>query len=123
LKVEEKIKNSSDFKKLEVTNFRTKAAQELRDAHLAKDCVNFLTQAFRYRGKANYRDSIYLSYGDNHSDDINLFTDDLYQVAKVFIRMSSFYFQRRIEAGIWELFVDDIRKNSRLSHDTNVLEI
>ena len=51
---ENKVRTSSAFKKLGVENFRTKKARELRDAQLEKGFVNYLVQAFRYRGKANY---------------------------------------------------------------------
>jgi hypothetical protein len=43
-------------------DFRTKAAREIRDSAL-QDTINFLHCAFRYRGKANYRDAIYIAYG------------------------------------------------------------
>ncbi|MBU0558198.1 MAG: hypothetical protein KKG93_01210, partial [Bacteroidetes bacterium] len=73
--IEEKVKSSKEFRDLGVDNFRTKAARALRDSSLSSHKINFLTQAFRYRGKANYRDSIYLSYGENNSATISQFIE------------------------------------------------
>ena len=44
-------------------NFKTKVAREARNVRLQDMTVNFMDCAFRYRGKANYRDAIYLCYG------------------------------------------------------------
>lgn len=120
---EEKIKASKEFKDLDVENFRTKKAQELRDKTLDKGQVNFLTQAFRYRGKANYRDSIFLSYGDNNESAINQFINDLNIVSAGFIRAASHYCSVRVEKGTWELFVDDIKNNTRLSLDVETIAV
>ncbi|MGX2732279.1 hypothetical protein ACWJOY_21555 [Escherichia coli] len=120
---EERVRTSRDFKALGVDNFRTKAAREVRDHALEKGQVNFLIQAFRYRGKANYRDSIFLSYGDNNEAIIEEFIQDLYDVAIGFIRATSHYCSRRVERGTWAEFVEDISDNSRLSIDSVVLEI
>ncbi len=122
-RVEEKVKNSSEFKKLGVQNFRKKVARDLRDSQLRKKGVNFLTQAFRYRGKANYRDSVFLSYGYDQSEQIKMFCQDLEKVSFVFQRMASFYLSKRVEKGTWTQFVDDLEKNSRLSIDTNFFRV
>lgn len=50
--------------KASFTDFLTKAAQSKRDDKVQKK-VSFLHCAYRYRGKANYRDGIYLTYGSN----------------------------------------------------------
>jgi hypothetical protein len=85
--------------------------------------VNFLIQAFRYRGKANYRDSIFLSYGDNNQGTIDKFTQDLHDVAFVFLRAASKYCSIRVEKGTWAEFVADIEQNSRLSLKPDVFKI
>ena len=72
-KMENRILNMNEFKALGVNNFRTKKARKYRDNKLSKITINFLTQSFRYRGKANYRDSIYLSYGEDNSKLLNNF--------------------------------------------------
>jgi len=120
---EERIKTSREFKALNVDNFRKKVARELRDRTLDKGQVNFLIQAFRYRGKANYRDSIFLSYGDNHEDTIEQFVEDLNDVAFGFLRAASRYCSARVERGTWALFVSDIEDNTRLSIGIDAIEI
>ncbi|NOY74129.1 MAG: hypothetical protein GXP14_17475 [Gammaproteobacteria bacterium] len=121
--VEERVKSSREFKELEVKNFRTKVARELRDKHLSRGQVNYLIQAFRYRGKANYRDTIFLSYGDNNKDIIEKFIKDLLDVSFYFIRSASFFCAKRVEIETWGLFVDDIEENTRLSIDTSSIKI
>lgn len=121
--VEERVKTSKQFKELGVDNFRTKAARELRDNELKKGQVNFLFQAFRYRGKANYRDSVFLSYGNNYEEKISSFVQDLRDVTEAFIRMASFYCHKRVAKGDWDLFVKDLEENTRLSLPVSALKI
>ena len=121
--IEERVKNSKDFKKFGVQDFRTRAARELRDQNLERGIVNILTQAFRYRGKANYRDSIYLTYGADRSLEITTFLNDLYIIAEKFLRMAVFHTSKRVESGTWEMFVDDIRTNSQLAIGASLLEV
>jgi len=120
---ENQIRTSSEYKKLGVSDFRKKIARELRDKSLEKGQVNFLIQAFRYRGKANYRDSIFLSYGDNNEDLIKQFIKDLLTVSRAFLRVASYYSAKRVEKGAWEIFIKDIENNSRLSMDISILKI
>jgi hypothetical protein len=122
-RIEERVKGDKSFKALGVDNFRTKAARELRDNQLAKHGVNYLVQAFRYRGKANYRDSIFLSYGDDNSEKMESFIQDLEGVSRAFQRMAAFYLSRRVEKGTWAEFVADLEANSRLSLDANYLAV
>ena len=90
-KIEIKVKNKPEFKQLSVTDFRTKKAQKIRDKEFDKAKINFLVQAFRYRGKANYRDSLFLSYGNNRINDVNQLTSDLLTVSEKFLRMAACY--------------------------------
>jgi hypothetical protein len=113
-KVEERVRASSEFKSLSVDSFRTNAARDLRDKKLASGQVNFLDQAFRYRGKANYRDSIYLSYGANRTDAIAQFLNDLFIVSCAFLKMAQHYVSRRVEASSWRHFVADLDINCRI---------
>ena len=121
--IEERVKGSREFRSFGVDNFRTKVAKELRDNKLQSGVVNFLTQAFRYRGKANYRDSIYLSYGDNREDEIETFINDLENIALKFLKMASFYVSKRVERGTWDEFVEDIEQNSQLTIDVGILNV
>lgn len=106
------IKNQRDFKALGVSDFRTRNARELRDKYLKKKGSTFLTQAFRYRGKANYRDAIYLSYGHRLDDELTVFLDDLLTVSGAFLRMSVHFCQRRIGRESWASFIADLEKHS-----------
>lgn len=121
--VEEEVRGSREFRALGVDNFRTKAAREIRDKALSNEKVNFLIQAFRYRGKANYRDSIYLSYGADNSDTVTEFVSDLSVVAAKFVTMACHYVARRAEKGTWQSFVDDLDANSRFTPAVDLSEI
>lgn len=122
-RIEERVRNSKEFKNLNVENFRTKAARELRDAKLKDGIVNFLVQAFRYRGKANYRDSIYLSYGENRSDTISIFVQNLDVVATVFFKMACHYIPRRVDKQSWNDFSRDLQNNLTIKIDNNIFKI
>jgi len=121
-KAENRVRNSREFRELGVNNFRKKVARELRDSKLSNSGVNFLVQAFRYRGKANYRDSIFLSYGDDNSEKINSFCGDLMRVSLAFQRMASVYLSKRVERGTWDLFIEDLELNSNLGISPNYLK-
>lgn len=121
--IEERIRQSKEFKELGVDNFKTKAAREMRDKKLSSGMTNILTQAFRYRGKANYRDSIYLSYGDDRTNEIKIFIGDLQIIATNFLRMTAFYVSKRVENGTWSEFVEDIERNSRLAISIDLLKV
>jgi uncharacterized protein (UPF0332 family) len=120
---EERIRNSKEFKALGVDNFRKKVARELRDNVLERGYVNYLVQAFRFRGKANYRDSIFLSYGPDKEEIISQFTTDLRDVSNAFIRSAAIYASKRVERGSWDEFIDDIDENTRLSITTDAIKI
>lgn len=107
-RLEEQVKSSSEYRRGGFNNFRTNAAKALRDAKLSPASVNYLVQAFRYRGKANYRDAIYLSYGSDQSARLNQFVEDLCVVSGAYTRMAAHYSARRIVRSDWEAFVEDI---------------
>lgn len=107
-RLEEQVKSSSQYKKGGFNSFRTNAAKVLRDAKLSPANVNYLVQAFRYRGKANYRDAIYLSYGSDQSDQLNQFVEDLSAVSRAYALMAAHFLAKRIVRSDWEAFVEDI---------------
>jgi len=108
-RLEKKIKDESKFKESGFKNFRSKAARAMRDAKLEKAHVNFLVQAFRYRGKANYRDAIYLSYGAfDEPDQLRQFIADLCEVSMAFSKMSAYYVAKRVVRKDWSAFVADL---------------
>jgi len=120
---EERIKTSREFKALGVDNFRKRVARELRDKVLDRGHVNYLVQAFRFRGKANYRDSIFLSYGPDQEDIIRQFIKDLLNASRGFIRSAAYYSSKRVERGAWSEFISDIEENSQLSISTDEIKI
>lgn len=121
--IEEGMRKSIEFRQFNVNNFRTKIVRQLRDEKLRKENINFLSQAFRYRGKANYRDSIYLSYGDDNTNRIDQLVVDLENVARKYLRMVCFYVGRRVERQSWNDFRNDLTCESRVSIDLDLLII
>lgn len=121
-KCEAKVKKSEAFKNLGVENFRKNIAKELRDSILSKGFVNFLIQAERYRGKSNYRDSIFLSYGEMNLETLNTFVSDLLNVSKAFLKCASIYCSKRVEPGTWDLFINDIEENTCLSVEIDIIK-
>lgn len=121
-KKETAIKEMDDFKLLGVDNFRTKKAQQYRDSILSQGCVNFLIQAERFRGKSNYRDSLFLSYGENNSELLEQFVSDLLSVSKVFLKCAVSYCARRVEAGTWDSFLNDIEENTCLTEEVEIIK-
>ena len=104
-----------DFKALGVSNFRTTAARALRDSWYAKRSVSFLHQASRYRGKANYRDAIYLAYGKSVPRMLEGFVGDLAIVLSGFSAMAAGYISVRIGRDLWLGFLEDIEAKRSIS--------
>ncbi|WP_057830730.1 hypothetical protein [Colwellia sp. TT2012] len=121
-KAEAQIKETDHFKSLKVDNFKTKIAREYRDTILSEGCVNFLVQANRFRGKSNYRDSIFLTYGENNSESLDTFISDLLKVSKAFLKCASIYCSKRVEPGTWDTFVDDIEENTCLTVEVDIIK-
>lgn len=109
-KRERERKESEILKKASYTNFRTAVARSDRDRVLSKpkSMANFLTQAFRYRGKANYRDSLYLSYGTRDDEAMRQLASDLAATSAAFLAMTEAFVSRRVHAGTWSQFETDI---------------
>lgn len=114
-KTEQSLKSSREFKALNVSNFRTKAAQNLRDGRLAGKATAFLHQAFRYRGKANYREALYLGYGKSTETLLDRYTDDLAIVLTGFVAMAGAFVAKRIGQPLWGEFLDDLERNRAFS--------
>lgn len=110
-KTEQSLKASRDYKSLNVSDFRTKAARALRDARLSGKSTAFLHQAFRYRGKANYREALFLGYGNATETLLNGYTDDLAIVLKGFVAMAGAFVAKRIGQPLWDEFLDDLERN------------
>jgi hypothetical protein len=113
--VDERVRETSAFKALGVAGFRTKEAREMRDAAYAKRGIAFLHQASRYRGKANYRDAIYLAYGNSVPAQLSGFVDDALVVLKAFAAMAGGYCSMRMGRTRWNEFVDDLDRKKAIS--------
>jgi hypothetical protein len=113
--VEERVRDTAAFKALGVADFRTKAARQLRDAAYARRSIAFLHQASRYRGKANYRDAIFLAYGTSVPTQLAGFVDDMLAVLQAFAAMAGAYCSLRVGKPAWKEFVDDIERKKAIS--------
>jgi len=111
----ERVRSSKEFKKSQYKDFRTKAARSLRDSRLSGQSANFITMSFRCRGKANYRDTVFLTYGDDNYARVRRLHEDLTIVSGAFQRMASRYLRARLGRKIWEHYISDLEENSRLS--------
>lgn len=119
--IRERVKETKDFKALNVENFRTAAARSLRDKAYENKSVSFLHQAIRYRGKVNYRDAVVLSYGRSIPSHLTGFTNDLEIVLSAFACMAAGYISKRIGKDLWISFVNDLE--SKRSFTTSPKEI
>ena len=113
------IKRTKEFKELGRKDFRSNPAKELRDRSLENKSVNFLNMAFRYRGKANYRDSIYLSYDcrdmiyEPHYNEVrDNYLKDLAISAKKILEISIYLVKQKSKKEDWENFIDDVEVNN-----------
>lgn len=88
-------------------DFRTKAARDERNRRLVKQ-IGFLHCAFRYRGKANYRDAIYLAYGQREPDSVDRFIEDMATVARFLVVFSLAFVERHVGKAEVEIFVSDL---------------
>lgn len=113
--IDQRIKDSREFKDLKVSDFRTKTARALRDAAYARNGIAFLHQASRYRGKANYRDAIYLAYGASVPSLLTTFVDDLVVVLTGFTAMAGAFCSMRMGKAAWTDFVDDLDRKKAIS--------
>ncbi|MDO8977545.1 hypothetical protein [Reyranella sp.] len=113
--IREQVKGTREFKDLGTDSFRTAAAKKLRDARYDKRGIGFLHEASRYRGKANYRDSIYLAYGKSVPALLTGFVDDLERVLSAFSAMAAAYASMRMGRDPWAAFIDDLEAKRAIS--------
>ncbi|NIJ08712.1 hypothetical protein FHS31_002333 [Sphingomonas vulcanisoli] len=113
--IQERVRETKDFKALGTESFRTAAARGFRDAAFARRGIAFLHEASRYRGKANYRDAIYLAYGRSVPSLLITFVDDLASVLSGFGAMAAAYASRRMGRDLWTDFLDDLEAKRSLS--------
>lgn len=113
-KEEMAIKGRPEFKK-KFNDFRNREAKSIRDNHLEKKRCGFIHQAYRFRGKANYRDELYLSYS-LESWRAQVFLKDSHSVLMAFFQMAFIYCSRCVEENTWNNFLSDIQSNSHLKN-------
>jgi hypothetical protein len=89
-------------------DFRTTRARQLRDERLPVK-VNILNCVYRFRGKANYRDGLFLSYGDPHNWLTPSFLSDLFTIASFGFVCAFAYAERRIGRNFAADFLNDSR--------------
>lgn len=109
-RIEEELKASKEFRENGFQNFRTKAARELRDIRLGKQKVSFLHQAIRFRGKANYREAMYLAHGSSVKPLIGDFVADLSVILESFLVMSGTFCFKRLGSELSKEFIADVSK-------------
>ena len=119
--IEEKLKESPEFKKLGVTNFRTKSARELRDKRLRSQSASFLHQAYRFRGKANYREALYLAHGTHVEKTISGFVSDMADVLQAFLVMAGTFAFSRLGHDLTEEFLLDLDQHRSFSLDHRMI--
>jgi hypothetical protein len=107
-RAKEDLMKSADFKALGVGDFRTKDAREIRDSRLSRKSIGFVHQASRYRGKANYREALFLAYGTNTETYLAGFVDDLAVVLRGFLAMAGAFSRRKLGKALWSEFVADV---------------
>jgi len=98
----------SELRKLGLTNFRSLRAREIRDTRLRAKSLGFLNQAFRYRGKANYRDALFLTYEAQVGTLLRGFLPDLKTVLRAFVSMAGAFCSRRVNTNDWAAFLADL---------------
>jgi hypothetical protein len=104
-----------EMRPLGLTNFRKLAARQLRDDRLRGKTLGFLHQAFRYRGKANYRDALFLTYGGHVGATLNGFIQDMETVLNAFIVMAGAFCAQRIGSSLWQPVLTDLSAQLHLS--------
>ena len=108
-KNEEEVKNSREFRDLNVSDFRTNAAKSLRDARLERRAMSFIHQAMRYRGKANYREALFLGYGLSTETLLEGYVEDTKSVLAGFISMAGAFVSKSIGTELWNEFYSDVK--------------
>jgi hypothetical protein len=94
-------------------NFKTKEAREARNTRLRDKTVNFMDCAFRYRGKANYRDAIYLGYGSQPLAERDEFVTALATSARFAFVCGLGFVCHRVGKSATQDFLEDVSRNLR----------
>ena len=114
-RIQEDVMKTKDFRNLGVINFKKKVAQQLLNKGLSKRSMGFLHQAIRYRGKANYRDVLYLGYSKSTETKLTGYIDDLSKVLDAFVTCAGVFCSCRLGNSVWNEFIDDVEENRAFS--------
>ncbi len=114
-KAENDLKESKEFKSLKLNNFRTAKAREIKDRGHSRRAMGFLHQALRYRGKANYREALFLAYGKRTEATMENFIDDQAIVLEAFISMAGAFCAKRLGSQLWDEFINDVDEHKSFS--------
>jgi len=122
-RAEEDLKTSREFKALGVKDFRTKPARGLRDSRLSSRSVAFLHQASRYRGKANYREALFLGYGPGIEPMLASYVDDLAKVLAGFATAAGAFCSKRLGSPLWDDFVGNLESKRSFTFSPSAIWI
>lgn len=117
--IEKEIKSGDELQSLNLTDFRKKEAKVIRDKYLARETICFLLQAYRYQGKANYREFYFLGYGGSTEKKLSGYVDDLVQVLQAYLCMSGAYCAARLGRDLWKSFIEDVEASRSFSTSVN----
>lgn len=121
--VEDRVRGGKEMRAAGLTDFRKAAAREIRDRYLDGKPVCFVHLAYRSRGKVNYRDALYLGYGDEDQRQMSQVMEDLCISLDSFFRAMCSFCSRRVEPGTWDRFADDLAAHSALSLSPDILRV
>jgi hypothetical protein len=80
----------------------------LRDNRLSGKSLGFLHEAFRYRGKANYRDALFLTTYAGLASIITGYIPDLEAFLRAFLSVAGAFCACRLDPTNWEAFLADL---------------
>ena len=70
--------------------------------------MGFLHQASRYRGKANYREALFLAHGRATDAALEGFVANQVVVLRAFLAMAGAFASRKLGKSLWGEFVADV---------------
>ena len=83
--------------------------------------MGFVHQAARYRGKANYREALFLAYGSCTETILSGFVEDMSNVLQAFLAMAGAFAKRKLGNDLWQEFVADI--DAKKAFTTNAADV
>lgn len=120
-RAELKLKREKAYKDLGVSDFRTRGARALRDDRLAGATVCFVHQAFRFRGKANYREALFLAHGRGVENTISEFVRDMAIVLHAILAMAGAFAFQKLGLSLAKNFLEDLDMHRAFSIDPRVV--